>query len=63
MSVITTVIVMVIYLKREKCCSVFSLSFIVFEGKNVLTVTVEGEVRVFQDSFYEKSLNLIIKEL
>ena len=51
MSVTTSVIVLAIYLKREKCCSVFSLSFIVFEGKNVLTVTVEGEVRAFQDSF------------
>ena len=71
MSSITSVIVSVNYLKVKKekkgeCCFVSFFSFIVFEGeKNVLTViaTVEGEMRVFQGNFCEKSLNFIIKNL
>ena len=62
MSVTTSVNVLVNYLKVKKVNAVSFFLLIVF-GKNVLTVTVEGEMRVFQDSFYEKSLNLIIKEL
>ena len=48
MSIITSVIVSVNYLKvREKenvVPFISSFSFIVFEGKNVLTVTVEGGI-------------------
>ena len=65
MSSITSVILSFIYLKREregKCRFVSFFFFIVFE-ENVLTVTVEGEMRVFKAVFYEKPLNLVIQEL
>ena len=66
MSITTSAILSFNYLKVKEKKNVVSFhffSFIVFEGENELIMTVEGELRVFQSNFYEKSLSLTFKEL